>query len=91
MLGSVGLTEQPSWAAGVCVGGQQHLLVVTEGPSEEGMAHFHRSVFPICFQDKVFLCNPGLPQTHGFSHRLSHPTVVLLCGRNVRVRALAEI
>lgn len=41
MLGLVGLTEQPSWAAGVWVEGQQHLLVVTDGPSEEGMAHFH--------------------------------------------------
>lgn len=49
MLGSVGLTEQPSWAAGVCLGGQQHLLVVTEGPSEEGMAHFHRSGFSYLF------------------------------------------
>lgn len=48
MLRSVGLTEQPSWAAGVCVGGQ-HLLVVTKGPSEEGMVHFHRSVFSYLF------------------------------------------
>lgn len=31
VLGLVGLTEQPSWAAGVWVEGQQHLLVVTEG------------------------------------------------------------